>query len=336
MISSNYNKYPVIDLPDYAHCCYTGWPDIVTQIKKNVDALKKTARTIVVECYHGVYDDEIAGQLKQAFPDAAFFYSVQAMLSESEINNKLQPDITDDELFGYMTRYNMDCYFDASKTEAIREEISSIKQGTVIIYGTGAAYLMPKPDILIYADMARWEIQMRFRRNEISNIGISNKDERASLQYKRAFFVDWRICDRFKKAIMHKWDYVLDTNVHNQPKMATGEAVEAGLSQAVSHFALCRFSIPVRGVVNGLKMFATLTALRSTSHGASTVFPKKTACCLLSVISVSRYLPSTLCSHIPDNYWVTLSMGGSVTNFLSASISLIRYRAVILAFRFIR
>ena len=233
MILSNYDKSPVINLPEYAHCCYTGWPDIVTQIKKKVDVFQKTTCTIVVECYHGVYDDEIAGQLKQAFPDAAFFYSAQAMLSEIEINNKLQPDITDDELFGYMTRYNMDCFFDPSKTQAIREDISSIKQGIIIIYGTGAAYLMSDSDILIYADMARWEIQMRFRRNEIGNIGISNKDERTSLQYKRAFFVDWRICDRFKKTLMHRWDYVLDTNVRNQPKMATGEAVEAGFRQAV-------------------------------------------------------------------------------------------------------
>ena len=233
MYISNYDKSPVINLPEYANCCYAGWIDITAQIRDKAEALQKTTKTIVVECYHGVYDDEIAGQLIQAFPDAAFFFSSQAMLSESEINNKLQPDITDDEIFGYMTRHNIDCYFDTLKTETIRKEVASIKQGVIIIYGIGAAYLLPEPDILIYADMARREIQMRFRRNEISNIGINNKDERFSLQYKRAFFVDWRVCDRFKKTLMHRWDYVLDTNIHNQPKMATRETVEAGLRQAV-------------------------------------------------------------------------------------------------------
>ena len=233
MYISNYDKSPVINLPEYANCCYAGWTDITAQIRDKAGALQKTTKTIVVECYHGVYDNEIAVQLKNAFPDATFFYSSQAMLSENEINNKLQPDITDDEIFGYMTRHNIDCYFDPLKTETIRKEIASIKQGVIIIYGIGAAYLLPEPDILIYADMARWEIQMRFRRNEISNIGINNKDERFSLQYKRAFFVDWRVCDRFKKTLMHRWDYVLDTNIHNQPKMATRETVEAGLRQAV-------------------------------------------------------------------------------------------------------
>ena len=233
MYSSNYDKNPVVKVPDYAKHCWAGWPDITKQIADKVSALSKDVKIIVVECYHGVIDKEIADQLNKAFSDSTFFYSSQAMLADSEINNKLQPDITNDELFGYMTRYNMDCYFDQQKVELMRKEIHSIKQGTIIIYGTGAAYIQPQSDILVYADMARWEIQLRFRRNEISNIGINNNNERPSLQYKRAFFTDWRICDRFKKILMHRCDFVLDTNIQHQPKMATGEAVKAGLKQAV-------------------------------------------------------------------------------------------------------
>ena len=232
MYISNYDKNPVIQVPDFANYCWKGWSEITKQIADKANTLQNIVKIIVIECYHGVIDNEVTTQLIRFFPDATFFYSSQAMLTDKEINSKLQPDITYDELFGYMTRYNMDCYFDRLKTEAMRKEISSIRQGIIIIYGIGAAYILPKPDILIYADMARWEIQMRFRRNEISNIGINNKDERASLQYKRAFFTDWRICDRFKKTLMHRWDYVLDTNIQGQPKMATREAVEAGLKKA--------------------------------------------------------------------------------------------------------
>lgn len=81
--------------------------------------------------------------------------------------------------------------------------------------------------------MARWEIQMRFRKNLVNNIGINNKTERASLQYKRAFFTDWRICDRFKKKLMKNWDYVLDTNTLDNPKMITGETLWKGLKTAI-------------------------------------------------------------------------------------------------------
>lgn len=233
--SSNYDKSPVVRMPEaFASCCYTGWEDITAALQQRIQTINKPRTTLVVECYQGVLDAELILSLKQAFPDALFLLSGQGMLPEEVLNVRLKDDITDDEIFGYMTRLNMDCYFDADKVNGLRQQIDEPKSGLVIVYGTGAAYILPEPDLLVYADMARWEIQMRFRRNEVSNVGVNNKTARASLQYKRGFFVDWRVCDRFKKTLMARWDYVLDTNVAGSPKMATGASVRAGLKQAVS------------------------------------------------------------------------------------------------------
>lgn len=230
---SSYDKYPSVRVPDiYTSCCYLGWKNILYVLKQRLATIDQSRKILVVECYQGVLHDEVRGQFRLAFPDALFIDSSAGMLSEQELNTKLQADITDDEIFGYMTRYNIDCYFDEGKVCDLRNKINQ-KQGLVIVYGTGAAYIQPEMDLLVYADMSRWEIQMRFRRNEISNVGIENRSERAALQYKRGFFVDWRICDRFKKKLMSRWDYVLDTNKAGEPKMATGEAVRAGLIQAV-------------------------------------------------------------------------------------------------------
>lgn len=230
---SSYDKCPSVRVPDiYTSCCYLGWKNILYVLKQRLATIDQSRKILVVECYQGVLHDEVRGQFRLAFPDALFIDSSAGMLSEQELNTKLQADITDDEIFGYMTRYNIDCYFDEGKVCDLRNKINQ-KQGLVIVYGTGAAYIQPEMDLLVYADMSRWEIQMRFRRNEISNVGIENRSERAALQYKRGFFVDWRICDRFKKKLMSRWDYVLDTNKAGEPKMATGEAVRAGLIQAV-------------------------------------------------------------------------------------------------------
>lgn len=230
---SSYDKYPSVRVPDiYTSCCYLGWKNILYVLKQRLATIVQSRKILVVECYQGVLHDEVRGQFRLAFPDALFIESSAGMLSEQELNTKLQADITDDEIFGYMTRYNIDCYFDEGKVCDLRNKINQ-KQGLVIVYGTGAAYIQPEMDLLVYVDMSRWEIQMRFRRNEISNVGIENRSERAALQYKRGFFVDWRICDRFKKKLMSRWDYVLDTNKAGEPKMATGEAVRAGLIQAV-------------------------------------------------------------------------------------------------------
>lgn len=230
---SNYNKFPIVQVSDTDISCWIGWEAIIDKLKDSLDQLDKQVRKVVLECYQGVIDTEIIPFFQRAFGKNNFIISSDAMLSEQEINAFFREDITDDELFGYMTRYNIDCFFDKEKVNSIQRYIDTI-EGTVIVYGTGAAYICQDPDILIYADMARWEIQQRFRRNEVSNIGVNNSFERPSLQYKRAFFVDWRICDRLKKKLIPHWDYFLDTNNTGSPKMIAADNIRKGLKKAVT------------------------------------------------------------------------------------------------------
>jgi len=101
------------------------------------------------------------------------------------------------------------------------------------VFGCGASIICPAPDLLLYADMARWEIQLRFRKNEISNLGSSNKTLKTSLQYKRAFYVDWRVCDRVKKKILPTANFILDTNKPHHRNMVTGAAYMTALQTTV-------------------------------------------------------------------------------------------------------
>jgi mannose-6-phosphate isomerase class I len=54
------------------------------------------------------------------------------------------------------------------------------------------------------------------------------------LLYKRAFFIDWRVADRWKRPLIRQWDFVLDTHTPGQPKLVSGEAVRQGLRHAVT------------------------------------------------------------------------------------------------------
>ena len=92
--------------------------------------------------------------------------------------------------------------------------------------------LVPGADLLLYADMPRWEGQLRQRRGEADNLGTRNRGLKASLQYKRSFFVDWRIADRLKQATMARWDYLLDTTTAGDPKLISGAAHIAALDAA--------------------------------------------------------------------------------------------------------
>jgi mannose-6-phosphate isomerase class I len=83
--------------------------------------------------------------------------------------------------------------------------------------------------MLIYLDMPRWEIQIRMRRHEISNLGLRNAYVEFPLLYKQAYFVDWRVLDNHKKTLMDHFDYFIDTTQAWNPKMISGESFRLGL-----------------------------------------------------------------------------------------------------------
>lgn len=226
-LKPNYDKYPVVRM---SGTCLRGWEEIMDSLRARVSS----GSVFVFECYQGVYDDEILGAIAAAFPGAPVYKSADAMKEEDVLYSILKDDITDDRVFGYITRYTMDVYFDDAKVKRMREAIAEDNSEIRIVYGTGASYICGEPGTLVYLDMARWEIQMRFRADGVSNVGFSNKGQSASLQYKQGFFVDWRVLDRWKKRILKKIDLFLDTNVPGDPKMISAATFFKGMDAAVS------------------------------------------------------------------------------------------------------
>ena len=133
-------------------------------------------------------------------------------------------------MFGQMNSIEIEDFFDNAKLADAREQVKNWKHGLLVIVGTGASLVSAEPNPLVYADMARWEIQQRQRRKEVGNLGAENLQESSAQKYKRAFFVDWRAADHLKKSLLEKIDFWLDTN-GDTPKLVTGRAVRDGLKQ---------------------------------------------------------------------------------------------------------
>ncbi|MCF8229131.1 MAG: class I mannose-6-phosphate isomerase [Bacteroidales bacterium] len=228
---SNFNKDPFVKVKGFEQEAFEGWEDITARLSKACEELEKQKKVIVLECYQGVYHDELLdGIIKAVNPDHTFL-SHNCFLPENEIRSISHPDVTDHRIFGYMTRMKMDDLMDQDKLKSFVSQLADIEQGTILVYGHGASLICEKPDLLVYADMARWEIQLRMRRNEVDNLGISNKHDSLETLYKRGYFFDWRICDRLKKKTMTSWDFVMDTNTRNHPRMISRQAWQAGLEQ---------------------------------------------------------------------------------------------------------
>lgn len=227
MESSNFDKFPEVRIEGDKG--WQGWQQIashlLTEATDLLNAGIKRRFVIALECYHGVSINELIDNIRTQAPGLHFFNAADASLDEKAVAELVYSYVTDDPVFGYITPLSLSDFMHADRLAAIRQSIDSIDSGIICIVGIGASLILSDPDLLVYADMPRWEIQLRFRRNEVGNLGASNANASFSYQYKRAFFVDWRVCDRHKVSLLDKWGYVLDTTIAGHPKMVRGASL---------------------------------------------------------------------------------------------------------------
>lgn len=224
MRKSNYDKYPATGIEGDI---VVGWDDI---LRLFASLLERHGR-LAIDCYVGVREEELLGQLGR-LGDVAVVNVRDLYHDESRVRAMTERFMTEDVLFGYVTNLELADYFDARKLSAAREDIASSSRPVVVV-GTGAGMVLPEAP-LVYADMARWELQQRFRRHEVRALGVDNRAESVSLQYKRGYFNDWRVCDRYKDGLFPRVDYWLDTHCADRPKLIDRDTFLRGIEKTVS------------------------------------------------------------------------------------------------------
>ena len=226
---SNYDKFPTIPVSTSGGDCWENWPAILDRLRAYTNEINSV---ICIECYPGVLELSLKGALEQGLQPAEVIMTTDLLKCSSAIEQMVGDVLGDDPVFGRMNGIQIEDFFDAGKLGNARERATNWRQGVLLVIGTGASLVAPEPDVLIYADMARWEIQQRQRRNAIGNFGADNPQESAALKYKRAFFVDWRAADRLKASLISRIDFWLDTN-SEIPKLVTGRSMQGALSRLV-------------------------------------------------------------------------------------------------------
>ena len=215
MRKANYDKAPATEVEGKI---FLGWEAILSKLKA------ENRPAVAVEVYPGSYEDALDEAFGSVFGPVLRTRSL--MKPEAEIRSMTDPFMTDDVLFGHVTSLEMTEYFDEGKVAAVRSG-----GVTGVILGPGASLVMPEGALLVYADMARWEIQQRMRRHEVCGLGVDNREDAVSIQYKRGLFIDWRVCDRHKDTLFPRVDYWLDTNDAAHPKMISGETFLRGMEK---------------------------------------------------------------------------------------------------------
>lgn len=231
---AKYNKYPETKIQKY-DAAWAGYDSIVKELKEKIGIGKKT---LVIESYIGIDNAEILENLIKPLQPQKIIFSDSLAYNEEKINQMVERDlIPDDRVFGILTHYEIKDFFDQEVLKKAKKEIEDVK-GLTVIYGTGAS-LVTTGDILIYADLSRWEAQLRYRAGA-TNWKIDNSEEDILKKYKRGYFLEWRISDKLKDKLHKAIDYLLDTNRKDDPAMVSGKDYRHGLSEVVKQ--------PFRGV----------------------------------------------------------------------------------------
>jgi mannose-6-phosphate isomerase class I len=225
-----YEKLPAIAVGSRSDLSL-GWNEIGQALALR---LARPGSVLCVECYPGVFVDEVMEALTSRLKPTLTLRSQALFKRPTAIDAMLEPYLGgDDPVFGRMNGVELADFFDPTALADAKTRLAQVK-GLTLVVGVGASLVSESPDVMVLADLARWEIQQRQRRHEVGNLGVDNAAERPSVLYKRAFFIDWRAADRRKKRLLPTVDFLLDTNDRRKPKLISGRVLRGGLARAAA------------------------------------------------------------------------------------------------------
>jgi len=224
--TSQFRRFPSIKITGHDNAVVTDYHAIQSRLSDCCQDHKKTV--IVAECYPGTDQEELRALLTLPQTDL-IIHSDDLALPPEEIDAQIQRDITDDPVFGIMTTRRLEEFYPSENLEEARRWIDQVQSGIVLVYGVGAS-LVCTGDVLILADITRWEIQLRYRRG-LSNWRTARCDLPRNEKYKRGFFAEWRWADRIKDRLLPDIDFYLDMTTQQAPAMTFGEAYRDALRQ---------------------------------------------------------------------------------------------------------
>ncbi len=221
---SRYDRFPRTVVPGTEGMSFQGYPAIVDTLRGLNDGV------LAIEMYPGVDVSMFRSRVIDRLGADAIFAFEENKKSPSQFSALLDDLLTDDRVFGKMTHFAPEDYFQATRVSKMKTALETAV-GFRVVYGFGAS-LLPH-DHLVYVDLTRWEIQLRFRQG-MPNFSADNPREDNLKKFKRGYFADWRVADRIKQKNYLQAEYLISGDDRERPVMISREAFLRGL-EVISH-----------------------------------------------------------------------------------------------------
>ncbi len=214
--------HPILPIAAQAKSACRGTEACAAALAKALAGRDKV--TVAWECFPGVDQEEVLA-LAEGLGFDTVLHADDCALPPQKLDEALEQDLTQARVFGILTVRSLGDFFVPEKVAQARQAIQKGKR--VLVYGVGATLLAPG-DVLVYADITRWELQLRFRRGA-DNWRTARKNLPKLSKVKRGYFAEWRWGDKIKKACLPRMDFYLDTTTQGSPALVAGADYRSAL-----------------------------------------------------------------------------------------------------------
>ena len=220
---------------------------------KSLAAWMATQKIVLIDGYVGVFWKSIQEfldcELQSLGVTTSWYDTASWQKEEADISRMVSPFIGGEgDLWGKKTTLDVADFFNSEGWASLTFPED---QGLHIVIGTGAALAHPDAP-MIYCELAKNELQYRMRAGTITNLGgaspASSADHTSSSSptslpgpmsssspaspaemYKRFYFVDWIVLNKYKRSLRHRINVLADVQWADTLTWIFQEELEQGL-----------------------------------------------------------------------------------------------------------
>src|SRR5687767_7284647 len=128
-----YDKRPYVAVSATADDCVVGWPAVGAALRARLGG---APAVVCVECYPGVFVDEVEQALREALGPKRVVRAGDALLPPAEIAALLRRDLGDDPVFGRLCPLELVDLFAQDALADARRRAAGVADGCTLVVGT--------------------------------------------------------------------------------------------------------------------------------------------------------------------------------------------------------